>query len=1615
MRRLISLAILAAAAVLGSCSKQAPAPNADDGGRARPALDLAGDPGINRNEAPKIPDVPLLKAAEPTPQERYDAALLEALCLMAERKYNQALLSLETARSIQDTEQVRLEIDKIKASIAQQEAAEKTARDIQAVLADGKADEAAKLGTAALQQFGATDAADDLAKLKRQADAVAVAPVDDTAVRRARFQQEAESAYRDKNLRAAAIAYEQLLQLGEDVEARRRCDEVRDALTRYDDARARAAQLRRDPGNLEDALAAYQEAQKAWDTPQIRLDLDECRLALQKRRDRLSVADFEVRGDIGLPLAGRTVAEELLPAFKSRFDLVERNQLGRVLDELKLEATALADSPEGRSQVGQLAKLRFLVVGSITPLNGITIHARLVDVRTGLIVQTARVSAPTIDGLMPRLPMLGQLLMMTDEQKMAFEQAQLAAATEIRAVDVAAPLPPPPPLPADNVSPPPPLIVYTPRPPATGGLTIEFFSTLPPVGFVPPPPVAEVAVVREDPYRRRMLSLSLELGDNLFRRGRYREAQRHFSLALNLTDDRREIDLRIERCRPYVPPPPPPPVVVIAPPPPPPVVVVQPPPLVVVTPPVPVVVIAPPPPPRPRLVVFNFLVTSDPGLVPPAVGDWAADQFGSYFGTGYEVVERGEMCWYMGRLGITMRDVLADPFARRSLAQALNVRFFVFGTIQQTASFNVTTHLIDADTGARQGTGTIHVQDHNELKLRMHELAKQTGAPKDEQARLAQAGKESEKVLNQARQLQKEGKNAQAAEVARTALKTDPNNVALKTLLQQNEDQARKATEDEARKRDAAARLAEAEAARKRQADLAKQAEAARVKAEQDAKARTDAVRREQEAQKQKAQDRLLAEGQTALSKGDYTQAAQAFQSAVALKPSDAGFQGLAQARAKAQEAERKHAADEQAKRDAEAKRQRDAALAKVEEEKRRRDADETAKRKAQEAHDQAAYDKLVAGAKQSLAKEQYDAALGDLQSAKGLRKTDEVDKLIAQTQDAKTLAAAKKKGEQAHGEAERKLAEEKKARDQAEAEAKHKQETYLAALDKAQKALTAKRYDEAVTHYQEAGKLFRTDAVLTGQRQAEELRDHAKAQADAETRKRAEDEKRAAQVKKLLADGKTALDGRQFDAAIKAYREASTLSPGNVEVMTALSKAEHARDDFAAKNRQKLEDDRRLADFRKLLDSGKANLAAKKYEAAVVPLREAVKLKPADSEATAALKDAENRLAAVQADDAAAKKRQTEYQGLLQKGRDALQAKRLDEAVQTLTAATKLMPSDAASQDLLRQALKAQSDAKRTTDQAAADAAAQKQRKADYDRAVSAGQTALKNKNYQSAVTAYTEALRIMPGDKDATALLKQAEKLRDDSKTAQDAEAKRKAEEAKRRDDYARLMNAGRTALAGKNYDQAIQSFTAAATLMPGDQAAAAALKEAEKGKADVKAALDAEAKRKQEEAKRRDDFNRLMAAGQAAMAAKRYAEAAKDYADALKLQPGDPTATRALADANKAADAAKAPPPPPPPDPKAEYARQMGAGAALEKQGKYADAMAAYRAALKYVPGDAKATAGLKSAEYGLHLAEGQKALSAKRFPDATKEFEAALKLFPDSADAKALLKKAKDGKP
>src|SRR5207248_20509 len=130
------------------------------------------------------------------------------------------------------------------------------------------------LVTASLKQYGSENNAEEFVQLKRQADALVSADVSDQGARLQRFRREGEAALAEKNLRAAALAFEQALLAGEDTALRRQYADIQTALARYDDNRRRAAELRRNPADLEDAIAALREAAAAWDTAQIREEIE---------------------------------------------------------------------------------------------------------------------------------------------------------------------------------------------------------------------------------------------------------------------------------------------------------------------------------------------------------------------------------------------------------------------------------------------------------------------------------------------------------------------------------------------------------------------------------------------------------------------------------------------------------------------------------------------------------------------------------------------------------------------------------------------------------------------------------------------------------------------------------------------------------------------------------------------------------------------------------------------------------------------------------------------------------------------------------------------------------------------------------------------------------------------------------------------------------------------------------------------------------------------------------------------------------------------------------------------------------------------------------------------
>ena len=538
-------------------------------------------------------------------------------------------------------------------------------------------------------------------KLRLQADALQNAGAkEDAAARAQRYRDEGEAAWREQNLRAAALAFEQALQARDDARLQNQLEDIRGKLEKYDGLRRRAAELRRDPQQLEDALVALTDAAKSWDTLQVRQEIDECRLALQKRRDNLSVADFDIRGNLGFPDAGRTIAEELLPFFKLRFDLVERGQIGKVIQELKLEES-FGDDPDQQRELARLAKVRYLVLGSVSRLSGVTVSARLVDARSGLVVQTAKIVAPTIDEAIPLLPVLAKQLLMSDEEKIAFDAEQARVAKRIAPPADDAPLPPPPPAPLPGFVPPA-VVVEVPAPPLFLGVTIDHFRRLPPppavFGKLPPPPPPELLV------SHRLLHASLFLGDDLFRRGRFAEAHRHFEFALSLSPGNFDLRLRLERVRPLLLPP---------------IVIVE-----------PVVFV------RPRIAILDFATFGDPRVVPPGLGPWTAYHLAPYFRARYDVVDPAEVYWWMGRLGISMRDFLDDPHARRWLARAIGVRYFVVGNLVETASFNVNTYMLDAEFGYLHSSANIHVRNPFELKWGLGDLARLTMLDPVERARL---------------------------------------------------------------------------------------------------------------------------------------------------------------------------------------------------------------------------------------------------------------------------------------------------------------------------------------------------------------------------------------------------------------------------------------------------------------------------------------------------------------------------------------------------------------------------------------------------------------------------------------------------------------------------------------------------------------------------------------------------------------------------------------------------------------------------------------------------------------------------------------------------------------
>lgn len=582
---------------------------------------------------------------------------------------------------------------------------------------------------------------------------------------------------------------------------------------------------------------------------------------------------------------------------------------------------------------------------------------------------------------------------------------------------------------------------------------------------------------------------------------------------------------------------------------------------------------------------------------------------------------------------------------------------------------------------------------------------------------------------------------------------------------------------------------------------------------------------------------------------------------------------------------------------------------------------------------------------------------------------------------------------------------------------AAEKEAKYADAMKRGNDAMGAKTYEQALAAFNEALTFKPADAAATAKaKEAQDAINASKAAAEKE-----------AKYADAMKRGNDAMGAKTYEQALAAFNEALTFKPADA---TATAKAKEAQDAINAA-KSAAEKDAKYADAMK---RGNDAMGAKTYEQALAAFKEALSFKPADATATAKAKEAQDAIDALKK----AADLDKQYAAAMQQGSTALGAKQYDAAKKAYTTASGLKPNEQEPKDKLKE-----------IDAILLSLAADKEKEANYQAAMTKGNGLFTEKKYEEAKASFYTALGLKPNDLPATAGVKKC----DDA-----IAALAKSQEAQK--NYDAAMAAGQTAQDGKKYEDALAKYQEALQHKPNDAPATAKVKEVqtllnaskayadamqkagslfgENKYAEAKAAYNDALKAKPGDAPATDGVKKCdeqldiirksgelekqyadaMKQGAAAMTAKKYEDAKKAYTNASGLKPAEQEPKDKLKEidgilAGLAADKEK----------EANYQAAMTKANGLFTEKKYEGAKTAYNEALGIKANDAAATAGVKKCDdaiaamaksqeaqkmYDAAMAAGQTAQDGKKYEEALAKYQEALQYKPADAPATAKVK-------
>jgi hypothetical protein len=430
--------------------------------------------------------------------------------------------------------------------------------------------------------------------------------------------------------------------------------------------------------------------------------------------------------------------------------------------------------------------------------------------------------------------------------------------------------------------------------------------------------------------------------------------------------------------------------------------------------------------------------------------------------------------------------------------------------------------------------------------------------------------------------------------------------------------------------------------------------------------------------------------------------------------------------------------------------------------------------------------------------------------------------------------------------------------------------EDFAALLAKGKTAMSASKWDQALSDFSAALAIFPDDA------EAQQLQKQAQAKVDEQAAAASADKKFQDALKAAEAD----LKADKLDSAAERFRGAAALKPTAPEPADGLKRVEARRTILAADEA-----------YRKAIADADALFAAAKYAEASKAYGTASGMKPAEVYPKTRKAEADRMVADAAAAAAALAEKTARYETLIAQADKAFKAKSYQEAKGVYEEAGRILPSESypkeratACQAEIDKAAAAAAAAASASAAAASAAASAAELDAKYAAQIGAGDAAFAKSDWEAAKAAYRKALDLKPSESYPSGRLDRIAKEEKAAASAADAAAQAAARKAAEEEERKRLEDE-RARKAAEDAAKAADAAAAAAAKKAADEEAARLAAERKAADAAAKAADAAAAAAAKKAAD--EEAARLAAERKAADAAAKEAERLKAEQERLRAE--------------------------------------------------------------------------------------------------------------------------------